>query len=256
MIDIANLVVESVEPTVDVKARVLGGTVIADTGTGWTAELSTYIPASEWEEAEQPEPPPVIPPPGTISGVVRTYACSKDARLAHSSSIDAGNGLDVNIPIGYTSPYRNRAVLGFANIPFAGVVSVDKAELLVTVGAESCGAFGSDPKVQVSRLTGSFSEGTYNVNCGFGSSNAVKYPGPSITSSGAVTASMPDNTGTQKAIDITAIVRAWQSGQPQHGIMIKSAGEDTGKYTTAIYARHHGTAGNRPSLRLTLTVQP
>jgi hypothetical protein len=255
MIDIAHLVAESVDPSVDVAARVLGGVIVADTGTGWTAQLSTYVPATEWDEAEQPEPPPIEPPPNVITGVVRTYACTKDSRLAHSSSLDAGNGLDVNLPIGNIGAYRNRAVMGFASIPFAGVVSVDKAELLVTIGSNSCGAFGSDPKVNVSRLTGGFSEGTYNVNCGFGTGNAVKYPGPSTTSSGAVTKAVSKTTGTQVAIDITAIVKAWHSGQSQHGLMVKSAGEDTAKYTTAFYARHHGTAGNRPSLRLTLTVE-
>jgi hypothetical protein len=255
MIDIAHLVAESVNPTIDVAARVLGGAIVGDTGTGWTAQLLTYVPAKEWEEAEQPEPPIPPIPPDTVSGVVRTYACTKDARLVHSSSLDAGNGQDVNLPYGYISPYRNRVVLGFAGIPWADVVSVDKAELIVTSGAESCGAFGSAPKVQVSRLTASFSEGSYNVNCGFSTTNAVKYPGPAITSSGAVSASMPINSGIDKIINITAIVKAWHSGQPQHGLMIKSAGEDASKYTGSIYSRHHGTVSNRPSLRLTLTVK-
>jgi len=255
MIDIAHLGVDSAQPTVDVAARVLGGSIIIDTGTGWTAELSTYIPATEWEDAEQPVPPEPIPPPNTISGVVRTYACTKDARLAHSSSLDAGNGLDTNLPIGWISPYRNRAVMGFDSIPFANVVSVDKAELLVTVGQNSCGAFGSSPKVQVSRITAAFSEGTYNVNCGFGTANAVKYPGPAITSSGAVTKAISRVTGTAVSIDITAIARAWFGGQPQQGLMIKSAGEDSSTYTTCFYARHHSTVGVRPSLKLTLTVK-
>jgi hypothetical protein len=257
MIDIAHLVVESVNPTLDVAPRVLGGAIIGDTGTGWTAELSTYVPASEWEQAEVPVPPepPIEPPPNTTT-VVRTYACTKDARLAHSSSLNAGNGQDINLPYGWISPYRNRVVLGFASIPWSKVVSVDKAELLCMTGAETCGAFGGDPKVVISRLTGSFSEGSYNVNCGFGTSNAVVYPGPSITSSGAVTSPMPNNPNNSKSIDITAIVRAWFGGQPQHGLMIKSAGEDSSKYTGAIYSRHHGTVANRPSLKLTLTVTP
>jgi hypothetical protein len=257
MIDVCHLVVESVAPTIDVASRVLGGTIIADTGTGWTAELLTYVPATEWDEAEQPEPPITPEPPSTISGVVRTYACTADTRLAHSSSLDAGNGTDVQLPIGWISPYRNRAILAFAAIPFAGVVRVDKAELLVTIGSNSCGAFGSTPKVQVSRCTQGWSEGSYSGSCGFGTSGQTgtsRYPGPAITSSGAVSDTVPSATGTAKSINITAIVEAWRTGQPQYGIMVKSAGEDAGKYTTCFYSRHHGTAGNRPSLRLTLTV--
>jgi hypothetical protein len=255
MIDIANLVVESTNPQISVPARVLGGTITADTSTGWTAELSTYVPALEWEQQPPPIEPPIEPPPGTISGVVRTYACTKDARLAHSSSLDAGNGTDTNLPVGYTSPYRNRAVLGFAAIPFAGVVSVDKAELLLTVGANSCGAFGSSPKVIVSRLTGAFNEGSYSAACGFGTSNSVVYPGPATTSSGSVTKAISKTTGTDIVIDITEIVRAWLAGQTQHGLQIKSSGEDSSTYTTAFYSRHVGTGSNRPSLRLTLTIQ-
>ena len=256
MCDIAHLVVESVTPPIDVSTRVLGGAIIGDTGTGWTAEVSAYVPAIEWEEAEQPEPPIPPIPPDVITGVVRTYACTKDARLVHSPSLDAGNGQDINLPFGYISGYRNRVVLGFASIPWSKVVSVDKAELLVTSGAESCGAYGSAPKIVISRLTGSFSEGSYSDPCGFSTSNAVKYPGPAISSSGAVSFVMPINPGNSRAIDITAIVRAWFGGSPQHGLMIKSSGEDASKYTGSIYSRHHGTVGNRPSLRLTLTVQP
>ena len=253
MIDIAHLGVDSVEPTVDVSARVLGGSIIIDTGTGWTAELSTYIPANEWEEADQPEPPVVIPPPTTVQ-VVRNYNCTKDARLAHSSSLDAGNGTDVNIPIGYISPYRNRGVYQFDNVPMAGVVSVDKAELLVTIGQNSCGAFGSSPRVKVSRITSSWQEGTYGGSCGFGTSNAVKYPGPATTGTGAVTKDVSKSTGTAVSIDITEIVRAWLAGQGQYGLQIVSAGEDSSSYTTCFYSRHHGTVGYRPTLRLTLTV--
>lgn len=254
MIDIAHLVVESVTPTIDIAPRVLGGAITGDTGTGWSAELLTYIPAQEWEEAETPIPPVVIPPePPVTQTVTRTYACTKDARLAHSGSLDAGNGQDTTIPIGYVGGYRNRAVLDFNDIPWANVVEVIKCELVVNVGSESCGAFGSTPKVVVSRLTGGFSEGSYATACGFATSNSVVYPGPSTTSSGAVTSTMPSSTSTEKAIDITAIGKAWFGGSAQHGLQIKSAGEDSGKYTTSIYTRH--TSSNKPFLRLQLKVK-
>jgi len=255
MIDIAHLIAESVTPSIDIAARVIGGAIVGDTGTGWTAELLTYVPAREWEEAETPEPPepPIIPPVNTQK-VTRTYDCLKDARLVYSGG-NYGNGMDTTIPIGYINGTKNRAVLGFQSIPWTKVISVDKAELLLTVGSESCGAFGSSPKISVSRLIGSFSEGTYNVACGFGTSNAVVYPGPSVTSTGKVTASMPASSGGKKAVDITAIARAWFGGQSQYGLKVNSGGEDSSSYTTSIYSRHHATAGNRPQLRLTLTVE-
>jgi hypothetical protein len=254
MIDLVNLVVESIDPTINVAARVLGGSIEANTESGWSATLATYIPGSEWEEAEAP---PVIPPEppggGTVPGQVRTYAATADSRLAHSSSLDAGNGMDVNLPIGYIGPYRNRGVIDFADIPFGDVVSIEKAELLLTVGANSCGAFGADPKVKVERITAKWSEGTYNSNCGFSTSNSVKYPGPAVSSSGAVTKSMPKGSGSAVSIDITAIARAWLGGAAQYGVRLISAGEDTSKYTTSVYTRHHGTAAYRPSIKLTLT---
>jgi len=256
MCDIAHLIVESVSPTIDVSARVLGGAITGDTGTGWTAQLLTYIPAKEWEDAETPEPPepPVIPPVNTQQ-VVRTYDCIKDARLVLSGGSNYGNGTDTTIPIGYINGTKNRAVLDFETASWSNVVSVDKAELLLTVGSESCGAFGGSPKISVSRLTGSFDEGTYSAACGFGSANSVVYPGPSITSSGKVTASMPGSSGSKKTVVITEMARAWFGGQSQHGVKINSGGEDSSAYTTSIYSRHHGTVGNRPQLRLTLTVK-
>ena len=255
MCDIARLVVESAVPALDISARVLGGSFMADTGTGWTAELLTYIPANEWEEAEVPVPPepPIDPDPPPTTTVVRTFNCIADTRLA-KGSINGGNGLDVNIPIGAIGSTRNRAILDFTTASWSGVKEVIKAELLVTVGSDTCGAFGSNPKVTVSRITENWNEGNYDVNCGYGSGNASVYPGPDITSSGAVTSTMPNNSGNSKSIDITAIARAWFGGQSQHGVQIKSAGEDATKYTTSIYSRHHGTSGNRPQLKLTLKV--
>jgi len=254
MVEIAHLVVESVAPTVDVSARVLGGSIVADTGTGWTAQLLTYLPATEWDEAEVPVPPepPIEPEPPATTTVTRTYACTKDSRLVRGS-VDGGNGQDTTIPIGYIGGTRNRAVLDFSDIPWSGVVEVIKAEIVLNVGSESCGAFGSTPKIVISRLTGGFSEGSYSAACGYASSNSVVYPGPSTTSSGAVTTTMPSSTSTEKRIDITAIARAWFGGQSQHGLQIKSAGEDSGKYTTSIYTRH--TSSNKPFLSLQLKVK-
>jgi hypothetical protein len=66
---------------------------------------------------------------------------------------------------------------------------------------------------------------------------------------------MPTSSGTAKSIDVTAIVRSWFGGSSQYGFRIASAGEDSSKYTTSIYTRHHGTTGNRPQLKLSLTVK-
>lgn len=254
MIDVAHLAVESVSPTIEVSARILGGTLLANTESGWSAEIITYIPGSEWTEAETPELPPEPEPPDTTV-VVRNYACTADSRLAHSSSLDAGSGVDDQIVVGYVGGYRNRMAMKFASIPFAGVVRIDKAELLLTTTTEVCCQFGSSPKVTAKRITGSWSEGTYSAACGFSTGNAVKYPGPATTSTGAVSKSVSGADNAAVTIDVTAIARAWQAGSAQNGIMLVSAGEDSSAYTTEFHSRHQGTTARRPSLRLTLTVE-
>lgn len=56
MVDVARIVVSSrqegrvpVVPTIDVDARVLGGAFEANTATGWSAQIVSYISAAEWE---------------------------------------------------------------------------------------------------------------------------------------------------------------------------------------------------------------
>jgi carbohydrate binding protein with CBM4/9 domain len=258
MVEIVTIIVESVTPPINIPVRVLGGRIEANTASGWSAELVTYVPAKEWEDAELPPPiePPVEPPPQQQT-VVRTYAVTKDTRAARSSGgANYGSGTEGELPVGAWSGWRNRAFIDFAAIPWGDVLSVDKAEIDLWTSSQVNIGFGSSPKVKVQRVTGAWNEGSLSSP---GSGNSTVYPGPPVTSSGAVSKTISKSEGVKQTIDITAIVRAWApttaggNGQKQYGIGIFSAGEDSTTYTTEFWSREHGTSTD-PVLRVTVKV--
>lgn len=252
MVDILNIVAEA--DGINIAARVLGGFIRADTGTGWSATFGSYIPAKEWEQAETPPPtePPVEPPPDTHQET-RTYAATKDTRAARTDGgSNYGSGTEGELPVGAWQGWRNRAFIDFADIPWTKVVSVDKCILNLDTSSQVNVGFGSSPKVKVQRVTESWSEGSSSSPS---SGNATVYPGPSMTSSGAVTKSITESENAAVSIDITAIARAWFGGSSQHGVGIISAGEDSTTYTTEFWSRENSTSSKRPSLSLTVTVE-
>lgn len=253
LIDSVHIVVDDVVPPLDLSARLLGVRLTADTDTGWTGEVLTYIPANEWvDEAPLPPDPPTEPPPATHVET-RTYAATKDTRAAQTSGgSNYGSGTEGELPVGSWQGWRNRAFIDFADIPWSKVVSVDKCILNLDTTTQVNLGFGSAPKVIVARVTASWSEGSLSSP---GSGNSTVYPGPSCTTSGQVTKTVTGSENAAVSIDITAIARAWFGGSAQHGVRIISAGEDSDKYSTEFWSRENSTSGKRPSLSLTVTVQ-
>ena len=88
-----------------------------------------------------------------------------------------------------------------------------------------------------------------------GSANSTIYPGPSMTSANAVTASVSKSENAAVAIVITGICRDWFAGQPQHGIGMISAGEDNNAYTSEFWTRENSNSNYRPRLKVELTVR-
>ena len=264
MVDVAHLNVthreqgrEALPFPIQVAARVLGGTIRADTDTGWSATLVTYLSKAEWEDAEVPPvKPPVIPPPVTTQTVTRTYLCNKDARAFLSSSgAKLGSGTEGELPVGYYASSKNRAFLGFATIPWGDVISVVSAELRVTTSTQVNVAFGSQPKIRAKRITSSWSEGSSSSPSG---SNSLVYPGPSVTSSGEEVENISGSEGHLDSIPITAIVKAWApssaggSGSKNYGIALYSYGESSSANTTEFWSREHGSG--RPEIRITVKI--
>jgi hypothetical protein len=257
MIDIMHIRAseESVLPTIDVAARVLGAKFTADTGTGWTVQVSSYIPGSEWDEAETAPPitPPVIPPGTATKIVTRYYNCTKSTTVARTSGGSYyGAGKDTELPIGAWQGWRYRTFLDFDDIPWTDVISVEKAEIEVDTTSQVQVGFGSAPKVVIKRVTQSWSEGGAS---GQQYNNATIYPGPSCTSTGSVSRGVTRNENAGDVWAFTEICRAWFNGSKQYGIGLFSAGEDNTKYTTEIWPHENSNDAKRPKLRLTLKVK-
>jgi len=259
MVDTVRIRVDSADPPVEVAASLLGVSMAVDPEAGWSADVVAYVPAAAWDDSYTPPPtiPPVIPP--TTTRVTRTYAATKDSRLHRTSGgAEYGSGTEGQLPVGYWQGSKNRALLDFASIPWTGVVKVVSARLLVTVSTQVNVGFGSGPKVELRRITGTWSEGSASSPSG---SNAVKWPGPSTTTTGAKQSTVSKSEGARVGLDCTSIVRAWApaaaggSGSNKRGVAIYSAGEASGTYTTEFLSRETGTTGSRPVLELTLDVE-
>jgi Carbohydrate binding domain len=255
MVEICTVAVDSAIPPVNLPARALGVKLRADPTAGWSAEVLTYVPANEWEQGDAPIPPEPTPPPNTQQ-VVRVYNATKDSRAARTSGgSNYGSGTEGELPVGAGSGWRNRAFIDFTGINWSDVQQLVKAEVTLRTSTQVNLAFGSSPKSIFKRITGSWSEGSASSPSG---SNALVYPGPSVTDSGSVSKSITRSQSTDVVIDVTAIVKAWApaaiggSGQTQRGIAIFSAGEDSTTYTTEFLSRE--ASSGKPVLRITVKI--
>jgi hypothetical protein len=252
MIESAHIVADDIEPPLDITARVLGARLTADTDTGWTAEVVTYIPASEWIDATVPPEPPIVVPPATHQET-RYYNATKDSRAARNSSgTNMGSGTEGELPVGSWQGWRNRAFIAFASIPWGDVESIDQCVLELDTSSQVNVGFGSSPKVIVARVTEGWGEGSSSSPS---TSNSLKYPGPSATSTNQKTQTITRSENAAVSIDITAIARDWKNGVGTYGLRIISAGEDSDKYTSEFWSRENSSSGRRPRLRLVAQIR-
>lgn len=258
MVDVVRVLVESSAPPVEVAASLLGVSLQVDPSSGYSADVVAYVPASTWDDAYTPPPDPPDPEPPATQRVTRDYTCSKDSRLHRTSGgAEYGSGTEGQLPVGYWQGSKNRALLDFATIPWGDVVKVVSAELRVTTSSQVNVGFGSAPKVEARRITGSWSEGSASSPSG---SNAVTWPGPSVTTSGAKQSTVTRTEGARVGLDVSAIVRAWAptaaggSAATKRGIALYSASESDAAKTTEFLSRETGTSASRPVLRLVLDV--
>ena len=240
---------------VDFDAGVIGAT-IGVTAFGWRWQMVTTVPRVEWE-AVPPDPVPPEPPPDPWHLETRTYTATKDALLALTSGgAKYGAGAADSLPVGGWSGWTYRAVVDFQAIPWAGVRAVRTAKINLRTTDQDRVGFGSSPKLELRRITGSWSEGGASSPS---SGNAVVWPGPATTDSGKVTSAMPPGENVEKDIFCTAIVRAWApvaaggSGQAQRGIMLREISGST-TYTTEVWPRENATTAARPVLILEVEV--
>lgn len=232
------------------------GAQVGITPAGWRFALVSMLSRVEWD-AITPEPPePPIPPPDPWHTETRTYTVSSDALVALTSGgAKYGAGAANSLPVGTWQGWTYRSLLKLPSIPWTKVRALKSATLKVQSSTQVRVGFGSSPKTQLRRITGSWSAGSSSSPS---SGNAVVWPGPSTTTSGAVTSSLPTGQNVGKSIRCDAIVRAWAptsiggSGAAQQGIALyeaSSSGSNTGEVWPV---EQGGTA--RPTLELVLEV--
>lgn len=213
---------------------------------GWQVELE--LDRDPWSLTGAGTPP-VTPP--VVKQRTQTFACSKDALLA---SPNMGAGRSTRNAIGLWGGVRFRGLFQFDLAYTDKPTRIVSAQLRAyTAGQDMCG-YGGSPQVYVDRVTGSWSEGSYG-NGGppwmFSTSNAVVYPGPSCTTSGRRTQSVPSSEQTLVQLTITAIVQAWANGSANKGVRIMSTDEGSTSRTTEFHTSESPTTSRRPELVVT-----
>lgn len=241
---------------VDLDVGIVGAQV-GVTPAGWRTAYVSTISRVEWD-AITPEPPiePPIPPPDPWHVETRSYIASSDALIALTSGgAKYGAGAATSIPFGTWQGWTYRGLLAFPSIPWSKVRAIRTATLKLTTSSQVRVGFGSSPKTQLRRIAQGWSAGSSSSPS---SGNAVVWPGPTTSSSGAVTASLPKSEGAAVAIRCDAIARAWApvsvggSGAAQYGIALYEA-SSSGSNTGEIWPLERGGSA-RPTLELVLEV--
>jgi len=232
------------------------GARLGVTPLGWRFRLATLISRVAWEDVTPEPPEPPIPPPDPWHVETRTYIATSDALVTLTSGgAKYGAGAATSLPFGTWQGWTYRSLLKFPAIPWTKVRAVQSATLKLQTSTQVRIGFGGSPKSDIRRITSDWSAGGSSSPS---SGNAVVWPGPNTTSSGAVTGSFGTSQNAAKSIRVDAIVRAWApssaggSGAAQYGIRLgdySSSGSNTGE----VWPVEQGGAA-RPTLELVLEV--
>jgi hypothetical protein len=242
-------------PVIDRDVSTIGATVRV-TEVGWVFDFVTTIPRVEWDAVDPTPPIPPDPPPNPYHPESRVYVATSDALIALTSGgAQYGAGASTSLPVGSWSGWQYRGLVQFPSIPWANVRAIRKATLRVTTSTQVRIGFGSSPTIEVRRITGSWSAGSSSSPSG---GNAVVWPGPATTTSGAVRKDVTKSQSTAVDIDVTAIVKAWGpssvggSSAAQRGVALYGGSGSTAD-TTEFWPVEQGGA-SRPQLTLDLDV--
>jgi hypothetical protein len=241
-------------PLIDQTVGAIGARVRV-TSAGWSFGLVSMVPRAEWDAVEPPVVPPIQPPdPWHVE--TRSYLATNDALLALTSGgAKYGAGAATTLPVGAWSGWTYRSCIHFATIPWTKVRAVRTAILRLDTSDQDRVGFGSSPTIEVRRITAAWSAGSASSPS---SGNAVVYPGPATTSTGAVRANVTGAENAALGIRIDAIARAWApssaggSAAAQHGVMLLPGSGSTAD-TTEFWPVEKGGAF-RPQIDLELEV--
>lgn len=176
----------------------------------------------------------------------KTFLTSKDAVvvLRNSDSGSLGAGKDYHIYVGNSGDYTIRGLVQF-NLDFSDVTAITNATLYFTTARSSDGtvdgylrdAHGTyaSAAMYISRVTSSWTEGTYGNDEGFNGANSVEWSNqPSTTTTNRVSftsRSSRPSSPTLDSMDVTAMVTDWFNGSANYGIQIKYQSETGSRYT-------------------------
>lgn len=197
----------------------------------------------------------------------KTFPVSKDAWIINDrlGGTSYGAGKDYHLAIGEVALYDYRSLIQFTT-DFSDVASITSAVLTLkssrsndgTVGGYARGAHGtfSSTTMQIDRVTGVWSAGTYGNDEIFNGSNAVEWSNkPTSTTTGRATVATPSSrpsSPTNLTVDITDIVRAWApatvtggGATTNYGIQLKSNEEGSGSDNAyyEFYSQEGGSSG-------------
>jgi hypothetical protein len=240
---------------IDLDLGMIGATV-GVTPAGWRFALVGMLSRVAWDDISPEPPEPPIPPPDAWHVETRTYIATSDALIALTSGgAKYGAGASSSLPFGTWQGWTYRGLLRFPSIPWTKVRAIRTATLKLQTSTQVRIGFGSAPKSQLRRITANWSAGSSSSPS---SGNSVVWPGPSTTTSGAVTGAFPTGQGAAAAIRCDAIARAWApasaggSAAPQYGIALYEA-SSSGSNTGEVWPVEQGGAA-RPVLELVLEV--
>lgn len=241
-------------PLIDQVVGAIGASVRV-TASGWSFNLVSMVPRVDWDAIEPPVPP-VVPPEGTWHVETRTYIATSDALVALTSGgAKYGAGAASSLPVGVWSGWTYRSLLHFPAIPWSKVRALQSATLGLVTSTQDRVGFGSAPTIELRRITSAWSAGSSSSPSG---GNAVVWPGPSTTSSGAVRSNVTKSQSAPVAIRVDAIVRAWApsaaggSAAVQNGIELLEGSGSTSD-TTEFWPVEKG-GSSRPVLTLVVEV--
>lgn len=228
----------------------------ASPGNHWTVTITADVSQNFMAGATDPTPED---PPDVTTSTIGPLTSTKSAVVVKSSGGSyTGNGAGNYLPCGYYDGFRHRPLIDFTGWSWpAGFVRVKKATLTLRTSGQAWVAFGSRPKFYVKRVTGSWTEGSFDAAAPhqYSTANAVVWPGPDKTNVGQVLKSCNDAEDIDVVIDVTAIMQAAHDDGPFEGFMLVSANEDGSANTIEFISDDHGTAGKRPSLTIVCEVE-
>jgi len=168
----------------------------------------------------------------------RTFTANKDARIADNGGTSLGAGASDFLPVGLYSGFLYRSLIGFS-YSFADMVTITSAILHIKTSSQYYVAFGSDPDVEVRRITSSWSEGTAVSLSG---SNAVEWSNkPSVTSTHMATFDVATTENTWDTVDITDLINDAFAAGTFLGIELRAVDEGSASDVTEFYAREYGS---------------